>query len=192
MRPCPAEATPTAGGDSVVLVTGADRAIGVGEKMQVHREGRLHRAFSVFVFDRRGRLLLQRRARGKYHSGGLWSNTCCGHPRAGERVAAAAERRLMEEMGFSCTLTRFSSFVYRAQVGNGLIENEFDHLLCGRYDAAPVPDATEVMEWDWRSPEVLERDLRRDPHAFSTWLRGIVLSSAIGAGDAPKASSRRA
>ncbi len=158
----------------VVLVDRADRALGVGEKMQVHLEGRLHRAFSIFVFDRHDRLLLQRRARSKYHSAGLWSNTCCGHPRRGERVIESGRRRLQEEMGFSCKLRWVAALRYRAEVGNGLIENEYDHILFGRYDADPDPDASEVLEWDWRRRDALRKDMRRQPEAYSAWFKFLV------------------
>ena len=164
----------------MVLVNHADHKIGVGEKMQVHREGKLHRAFSIFVFDRRGRLLLQRRSRSKYHSAGLWSNTCCGHPRPNERVLASGQRRLMEEMGFTCELRRVSSIIYRADVGNGLIENEYDHVLLGQYDSEPSPDASEVLEWDWCQRDSLLTDVRRRPHAYSAWLKCMLSSDTLG------------
>ncbi len=163
----------------IVLVDRADRAIGVGEKMQVHREGRLHRAFSVFVFDRRGRLLLQRRAQSKYHSAGLWSNTCCGHPRRGERVIESGQRRLKEEMGFGCKLRWVAALRYRADVGNGLIENEYDHILFGRHDADPVPDSSEVLEWDWCRHDALRKNVRRDPDAYSAWFKVLVPPDAV-------------
>ena len=176
----------------IVLVDRADRAIGVGEKMQVHREGRLHRAFSVFVFDRRGRLLLQRRAQSKYHSAGLWSNTCCGHPRSGERVIESGQRRLKEEMGFSCKLRWVAALRYRADVGNGLIENEYDHILFGRYDADPDPDASEVLEWDWRRHDALRKDVRRDPDAYSAWFKFLVPPDAMTLPDrGPRAQPQR-
>src|SRR6185503_9661232 len=123
--------------EMVVLVDEDDREAGTGEKMAVHRSGRLHRAFSVFVVDGEGRLLLQRRAAVKYHSAGLWSNTCCGHPRPGETILAAATRRLKEEMGFECRLRPAFSFIYRAALDHGLTEHELDHVLLGSHDGAP-------------------------------------------------------
>lgn len=165
----------------VVLVDRADRALGVGEKMQVHREGTMHRAFSIFVLDRHGRLLLQRRAQSKYHSAGLWSNTCCGHPRWGEPVIDSGQRRLQEEMGFSCRLQWVSAVAYRAEVGGGLIENEYDHILFGRHDADPQPDAAEVQAWDWQPRDAVLDDLRRNPDAYSAWFRFMMPSDAIGA-----------
>jgi len=126
----------------LVRVDEHDQEIGVVEKMSAHREGVLHRAFSVFVFDRSGRLLLQRRALDKYHSGGLWSNTCCSHPGPGERPIDAAHRRLEEEMGFDCPLTGGYAFTYRVDVGNGLVEHEFDHVFVGQCQSVqPVGEA---------------------------------------------------
>src|SRR5918997_6672888 len=126
--------------EQVILVDEADREVGTGSKLEAHREGALHRAFSVFVFDRRGRLLLQKRAAGKYHSGGLWSNTCCGHPRPGEATAEAARRRLREEMNFDCELRAAFEFLYRAQFTNKLIEHEYDHVFVGEFGGVFVPD----------------------------------------------------
>ncbi|HEX7957304.1 MAG TPA: isopentenyl-diphosphate Delta-isomerase, partial [Pyrinomonadaceae bacterium] len=117
--------------EQLILVDADDRELGAGEKLEVHRAGALHRAFSVFVFDGRGRLLMQRRAAGKYHSGGLWSNTACGHPRPGEATRAAARRRLREEMGLDCELSAAFEFVYRAELGDSLVEHEYDHVFVG-------------------------------------------------------------
>ncbi len=157
--------------ECVILVDEADRCLGFAEKLTAHIEGRLHRAFSVFVFNSRGALLLQRRAATKYHSPGLWSNTCCSHPRPGERVAAAARRRLMEEMGFRCPLAHEFSFVYDARLDNGLIEHEFDHVLLGRYDGASAPDPAEVSGCRWITPGELERELRDDGERYTVWFR---------------------
>jgi isopentenyl-diphosphate delta-isomerase len=123
----------------------------------------------VFVFDAAGRLLLQQRARGKYHSAGLWSNTCCGHPRPGEETAAAAARRLHEEMGVGCPLEPTGSFTYRAPVGE-LVEHEIDHVFVGRFDGAPQPDAREVAAWRWVDPAELAMDLAARPERYSAWL----------------------
>jgi isopentenyl-diphosphate delta-isomerase len=175
----------------VILVDRADRAIGVADKMQVHRIGRLHRAFSIFVFDRHGRLLLQRRSRAKYHSAGLWSNTCCGHPRWGERVIESGQRRLKEEMGFTCKLRWFAALIYRADVGSGLIEYEYDHVLFGRHDSDPDPDAGEVLEWEWRRHDAVLKSLRRTPDDYSAWFRFMLLTRAIGTGFDRAATMRR-
>jgi isopentenyl-diphosphate delta-isomerase len=156
--------------DSVVLVDANDRVVGRAPKLEVHEQGRLHRAFSVFVFDRAGRVLLQQRAPGKYHSGRLWTNTCCGHPRPGEPVAAAGRRRLREEMGFACPLQEVHAFVYRAEVGNGLIEHEYDHVLVGRFDGTPQPAPGEAMAWRWSSVADVRADLARHPDRYTKWL----------------------
>jgi len=156
--------------ERVVLVDEQDRETGTEEKLAAHRRGLLHRAFSVFVFDMRGNLLLQRRADGKYHSAGLWSNTCCGHPRPGEDVLAAAHRRLAEEMGFDCPLTHRFSFTYRADLDQGLVEHEFDHVFDGRYPDPPEPDPTEVGEWRRAPVPALLADLVKNPGRYSAWL----------------------
>lgn len=154
----------------VVLVDECDREVGTEEKVSAHRRGVLHRAFSVFVFDRRSRLLLQRRAAGKYHSAGLWSNTCCGHPRPGEPTERAARRRLKEEMGFECPLEQVFSFVYRAALDGGLTEHELDHVFIGRFDGAPRPDRTEVSEWRAAPVAEIVDDLAQNPGRYSVWL----------------------
>ena len=156
--------------EQLILVDAQDREVGVKDKLQAHVEGALHRAFSVFVFDREGRLLLQKRARAKYHSGGLWSNTACGHPRPGETTLAAARRRLREEMGFDCDLRVAFEFVYRAELDGSLIEHEYDHVFVGRFEGAPAPDASEVEGWRWVTMEELRRALRERPRDYSYWL----------------------
>ena len=153
----------------VVLVDENDVKIGLAPKLEAHRTGELHRAFSVMLIDSRGRLLLQRRAFEKYHSGGRWANTCCGHPRDGESVVDSAERRLAEEMGITCALTQAGSFIYRANVDAGLVEHELDHLLIGRFDGDPVPTASEVVEWKWSSLDEVKRDLGENPDAYAAW-----------------------
>jgi isopentenyl-diphosphate Delta-isomerase len=157
--------------EQVILVDPHDVAVGVSEKVAAHAEGLLHRAFSVFVFDARGRMLLQRRAASKYHSGGLWSNTCCSHPRPGETTSQAAQRRLREEMGFECALAPAFSFVYHANVGDGLVEHEFDHVFVGRFDGAPVVDPDEVDAWRWAAPAEILAELQDAPARFTHWFR---------------------
>lgn len=156
--------------EHVVLVTPDDREIGTEEKLAAHRKALLHRAFSVFVFDKRGRMLLQRRAAGKYHSAGLWSNTCCGHPRPGEPIDRAARRRLKEEMGFECPLEHVFSFVYRAALTDELTEHELDHVYIGRFDGAPRPDPGEVQEWRAMPVAELVEDLELNRAAYTVWL----------------------
>jgi isopentenyl-diphosphate Delta-isomerase len=157
--------------ERVILVDERDRELGAAEKMRAHAEGLLHRAFSIFVFDRGGRLLLQQRARAKYHSGGLWSNTCCGHPRPGETVLEAARRRLSEEMGFGCELRKGFEFLYRAGLDRGLTEHEYDHVLVGGFDGEPRPDPAEVAAWRWAGMDELLDDVRARPESYSYWLR---------------------
>src|SRR5215469_9008927 len=135
----------------VVLVDKQDRQIGVEEKVRAHALGLLHRAVSVFVFSSGGDLLLQRRAAGKYHCGGAWSNTACGHPEAGETPESAAARRLRQEMGIDCPLHAAGAFLYRLPVGRGLIEHEYDHVFWGSSDAIPEPNPDEVEDWCWIS-----------------------------------------
>ena len=153
-----------------MLVDSADTRVGVLGKIEAHRRGRLHRAFSVLVSDSAGCLLLQKRAPTKYHSGGLWTNTCCGHPRPGEAVAAAASRRLMEEMGFDCLLTPLFRTSYRAVVSNGLIENELVHVFGGWFDGAPRPDPNEVEDWRCETLAAITADIAHRPECYSVWL----------------------
>lgn len=155
----------------LVAVDAHDRETGFVDKMTAHREGILHRAFSIFVFDEGGRLLLQRRATGKYHSGGLWSNTCCSHPRAGEGLLDAAHRRLREEMGFDCPLEAGFGFVYRAALDGGLVEHEFDHVVVGRFQGTPVPDVREADEWKWERVSAIRSQLAENPGAFTAWFK---------------------
>ena len=133
--------------EKVVLVNEQDEAIGIEDKTRAHLLGVLHRAFSVFVVNAAGQLLVQKRALTKYHSRGLWSNTCCGHPRPNEVIEKASRRRLREEMGFDSHLSKLFDFVYRANLEDGLIENEYDHVLVGWFEGVPKPDPTEVADW---------------------------------------------
>ena len=160
--------------EQLILVDEHDRELGACGKLEAHRAGALHRAFSVFVFDRRGRLLMQKRARDKYHSAGLWSNTACGHPRPGEATAEAARRRLREEMGFDCALREAFGFVYRAELEGALVEYEYDHVFFGTHEADPAPDPTEVEEWRWVGMDELRRGLREEPRRYSYWLKLVV------------------
>lgn len=154
----------------ITLVDEHDKEVGVVEKLAAHLSGKLHRAISIFVFDARGRLLLQQRASTKYHSGGLWSNTCCSHPRHGEPTVDAARRRLAEEMGIDCELEEAFSFVYRAELPNGLIEHEYDHVFFGHHDGDPVPDPEEVDDWKWTGLAELKADVQVNPQSYSFWL----------------------
>lgn len=161
--------------DILILVDPSDTPVGTCGKMQAHQKGLLHRAFSSFIFDTRGRLLLQRRAVSKYHSAGLWSNTCCGHPRPGEATTNAARRRLDEEMGFDCELRRVGTFFYREPFSNGLIEHEFVHLHVGRFNGSIFPDPAEVGAWKWIEISELLAWIGSDPEAFTVWFRKMIL-----------------
>lgn len=159
--------------EKVILVDSSDHDIGTMEKMQAHREGKLHRAISVFIFNSDGEWLLQKRAEEKYHSAGLWTNACCSHPRAGEDTATAASRRLLEEMGLVCELKFLFSFQYRATVGAGLIEHEFDHVFIGRTDNLPSLDLGEASECKYFTTEEIERMLEQNPEGFTKWFKII-------------------
>ncbi len=155
----------------VVLVDEKDREVGVMEKIEAHRKGLLHRAFSIFVFNSKGELLLQKRARTKYHSAGLWSNTCCSHPRPGESVLEAAHRRLKEEMGFDCELKVVDKLIYSVEFENGLKENEYDYLIIGFWEGEPKPNPDEVEEWKWVSLEEVKEDIRKNPEKYTYWFK---------------------
>lgn len=157
--------------DRVILVDANDVQIGTAEKLAAHASAQLHRAFSIFIFDSAGNVLLQRRADSKYHSAGLWSNACCSHPRPHEPMTSATVRRLREEMGFECKLRHAFAFVYRADVGNGLIEHEYDHVFIGGSDIVPRPDPLEVSDWKIVTAKDLTADLERRPEDYTFWLR---------------------
>ncbi len=156
--------------DLVVLVDENGKEIGFKEKIKTHLDGDLHRAFSIFIFNSNGHILVQKRSKSKYHSGGKWSNACCSHPKPGEDLIDSAHRRLVEELGFDCELIEVFSFIYDASVGNGLVEHEFDHVLIGAFDGVPVPCSKEVEDWKWMSIEDLKGDIKRSPHKYTIWL----------------------
>jgi isopentenyl-diphosphate Delta-isomerase len=159
--------------EQVILVDHNDREIGTMGKMQAHVEGKLHRAISVFIFNSKGEWLLQKRADGKYHSGGLWTNACCSHPRPGEETHKAAARRLKEEMGLSCNLDFAFDFCYKADVGNGLIEYENDHVFIGKTDSQPYPDPNEASAWKYATYREIAAMIEHHPASFSEWFRMI-------------------
>jgi isopentenyl-diphosphate delta-isomerase len=166
---------PTDAFESVTLVDAADNAIGAAGKLSAHRDGSLHRAFSILVSNRDGDLLLQRRAGGKYHFANLWSNTCCGHPRPGEATGDAAERRLWEEFGFTVRLQHLDKFHYRAEdTISGLIENEYLHVLHGHFDGELRPNSDEVGAYRWVSTASIQRLLARRPGWFTPWFAILV------------------
>jgi isopentenyl-diphosphate delta-isomerase len=160
--------------EMVILVDEHDNEIGLMEKQEAHVKALLHRAFSVMVFNDKGEMLLQQRALSKYHSGGLWTNTCCSHPRQGETTEQAAHRRLQEEMGFDCELTWHQSFIYKAPFDNGLTEHELDHVFIGKYNLNPMVNLTEVHTFQWISLPELNRQLRDEPEKFTVWFRMIM------------------
>ncbi len=155
----------------VILVDENDHPIGREEKMRAHELGLLHRALSIFVFNSKNELLLQRRALSKYHSAGLWTNTCCSHPRPSESVQDAAHRKLMQEMGFDCDLTEQFHFTYRAALDAGLTEHEVDHVLFGTYDLDPVLNPEEADDFKWVTLEWLSTDITKNPHEYTEWFK---------------------
>jgi isopentenyl-diphosphate delta-isomerase len=159
--------------EEVILVNERDEPQGLMEKMEAHEKGLLHRAFSVFVFNDKNQLLLQQRALSKYHSGGLWTNTCCSHPRSQETVLEAAHRRLQEEMGFDCDLKKLTDFIYRAELDKGLIEHEFDHVLIGTWHGTPVLNKEEAASFMWMDVEELEADIASRPMLYTAWFKII-------------------
>lgn len=159
----------------VVLVDSNDVETGRMEKMEAHLKGLLHRAFSVLIYNSKGELLLQKRAADKYHSGGLWTNTCCSHPHPGEDIIAAAARRLKEEMGIvSVDLKTEISFIYRAELENGLVEHEFDHIVKGRSESDPILNPKEADSFRWISPETLEMEVKQHPELFTFWFKEMI------------------
>lgn len=169
----------------LILVDENDVETGHSDKDTVHKKGYLHRAFSVFIFNSMGFLMLQRRAMGKYHSPGLWSNTCCSHPRKGEKTSAACSRRVMEEMGIQCNLNFAFSFTYRAEFENGLIEHEFDHVYFGFTDKIAKPNAQEVMDWKYISIKELQKNILTNPEDYTEWLK-ICFAKVVAHLDAQK------
>lgn len=155
--------------EQVILVNEADEALGFMEKIEAHEKAVLHRAFSVFVFNEAGEMLLQQRATSKYHSANLWTNTCCSHPRPGETTLSAANRRLKEEMGFETPLEKAFDFVYKAPFDNGLTEYEFDHVFVGQYQGICEPNPLEVQAVAFRTFESIETLIQMQPNQFTSW-----------------------
>ncbi len=159
--------------ERVILVNEQDEKIGLMPKQEAHEKGVLHRAFSVFVFNEDKELMLQQRALHKYHSPGLWTNTCCSHQRDGESSLEAGNRRLFEEMGFSTPLEETTSFIYKAPFDNGLTEHELDHILIGYYEEAPQINPEEVAAWKWMNIEMLKKDMAANPDNYTAWFKII-------------------
>jgi len=159
--------------EKVVLVNEKDEVVGAMEKIEAHEKALLHRAFSVFVINKNNELMLQRRALGKYHSPGLWTNTCCSHPRVGESYEDGAHRRLIEEMGFDCELKDVFSFIYKAPFDNGLTEHELDHVFVGYCETEPKINPEEVDSWKWIAIDELKKDIAKNPDNYTVWFKII-------------------
>ena len=159
--------------ENVVLVDRNDNPMGLMPKLEAHEKGVLHRAFSVFILNKKGQLMLQRRALDKYHSPGLWTNTCCSHPRESEGNIEAGVRRLKEEMGFTTPLMPMFSFIYKSKFDNGLTEHEFDHVLLGYYDKQPFINKIEVSDWKWMSLDKIILEIKNKPEDFTVWFKII-------------------
>ena len=160
--------------EKVVLVDEDDNQIGLMPKMEAHLKGKLHRAFSIIFFNSDRKILLQKRASTKYHTPNLWSNTCCSHQREDEENIEAGKRRLNEEMGFVTNLYNFSSFIYRVEFSNGLIEHENDHIMLGIFDGVPKPNPNEVDEWKWIDIDILIEDMQINPDHYTAWFMIIM------------------
>jgi len=159
--------------EKVILVDREDNSVGTLPKMEAHEKGVLHRAFSVFILNQKGELMLQQRALHKYHSPGLWTNTCCSHQREGEENLQAGTRRLEEEMGFSVPLEELFSFIYKAPFDNGLTEHELDHVMLGYYEGIPEINSDEVNTWKWMSLNEIASDLTVNPESYTVWFKII-------------------
>lgn len=161
-------------GNDVILVNELDEVVGSMEKLEAHQKGVLHRAFSVFVFNAKNELLLQRRAFGKYHSEGLWTNTCCSHPAPGETTIEAGKRRMKEEMGMEIDPEPLFSFIYRAELDNSLIEHELDHVLVTFSDETPHLNPEEAIAFKWMTLEDLRNDIKQNPDQYTAWFKIIL------------------
>jgi isopentenyl-diphosphate delta-isomerase len=163
----------------VILVDENDQELGTYEKLDAHKLGLLHRAFSVLLFNDKGQVLLQKRSATKYHSAGLWTNTCCSHPRPGESIKEAARRRLREEMGINASPSPVYSFIYKTELENGLIEHELDHVLIGIYNGTPDINRNEVDAWKFESFDNLMADMQSNPQHYTFWFKEIIKQDAL-------------
>ncbi len=158
---------------NVILVNSKDYPIGTMEKLEAHQKGELHRAYSVFLFNNEKELLLQKRANDKYHSSGLWSNTCCSHPEPDEHLTTSAQNRLVDEMGITTSLQSLFSFTYKTKFENGLIEHELDHVLIGKFNASPLPSPAEVSDWKYASLKEISNEIKLNPQQYTFWFKEI-------------------
>jgi isopentenyl-diphosphate delta-isomerase len=157
--------------EQIILVDQNDAQVGAMGKLATHEKGLLHRGFSIIVKNDKGEIMLQKRARGKYHSGGLWTNTCCGHPKDTEDLTSAVHRRLKEEMGFDCKLKEILTFIYEVNLDKGLKENEFLHVFLGKYNNAPALNPEEADDWKWITMEDLKADIAKNPDKYTYWFK---------------------
>ena len=157
--------------ENVILVDNNDNQVGLMPKLEAHQKGLLHRAFSVFIFNGKYELLLQKRASSKYHSGGLWTNTCCSHPREGEDILDAANRRLIEEMGIDTSLRKVHDFIYKAELDNDLTEHEFDHVFYGVYNGDPIINKDEADDFKWIDMDSLNEDIKTNGDNYTIWFK---------------------
>tara|TARA_B100000513_G_scaffold103612_1_gene44496 strand:- start:128 stop:646 length:519 start_codon:yes stop_codon:yes gene_type:complete len=157
--------------EKVILVDENDNQVGVMPKLEAHQKGLLHRAFSIFIFNSKYELLLQKRASSKYHSGGLWTNTCCSHPREGEEILDAAKRRLIEEMGIDTSLRKVHDFIYKAELDNNLTEHEFDHVFYGIYNEDPIINKDEADDFKWIDMDSLNEDIKTNGVNYTIWFK---------------------
>jgi isopentenyl-diphosphate delta-isomerase len=164
--------------DELILVDRNDNELGSEDKMEAHEKGKLHRAFSIFVFNSKGEMLLQQRAMTKYHCGGLWTNACCSHPNPGEKTINAAHRRLKEEMGFDCELKEVFSFIYKAVLDHGLTEHEYDHFFIGFCDKKITPNKTEACGYKFVKTDELLKAIKKNPEKYTPWFK-IALPKVI-------------
>lgn len=163
---------------NIILVDKQDKQIGASEKMAAHKAGKLHRCFSIFVFNSKGEWLLQQRAKVKYHSPGLWTNSCCSHPRPGKNIKLEAEKRLKEEFGFSTPLKEVFVFHYKAKLNTPnhkvkLTENEIDHVFIGKFNGTPKPNPAEIGDWRWVNPDDVKTDLKANPQRYTPWFKKV-------------------
>jgi len=160
--------------ECILLVNERDEEFGFADKLEVHKKGLLHRAFSIIIMNAKNRILIQRRAIDKYHSGGLWSNSCCSHQKNGENLEKAIHARLIYELGFDCKLKKILKFKYLTKFENGLIEHEIDHVFIGHFNGTPRPNYSEVADVKWVDYNTLVKDIQSFPEKYTYWFK-IVL-----------------